>query len=403
MGDTAMGEPFRLRCELAGHEQDVRGVAGCEDGRVVSCSRDTTVRTWTPTGTNAFESAVLMGHEHFVSCVAVMPPSPSLPSGAILSGGNDRTISGQCVVAPVVNVWVDGNLAASLKGHTLTVCGLSSDKAGRVYSASWDKTAMVWDIATMSSVAKLEGHEQAVWSVLPLEDGGVVTASADKTCKLWRDGRVSHTYVGHTDCVRSLALFPGVGFVSCGNDGTVRLWAVSGECLLSKQVSDNFLYCVCVLPTMEVAASGEDKTCRVVRDGEVVATLQHPGSVWSVACTPDGDVVTGCSDGVARVFTRDAGRVADADAVQAYEAQLASQTTSSQQIGGVDLKTLPGEEALLEPGKKDGATLIIRRGAKAFVYSWSAGEHKWDALGEVADGPGEGGGGGQDHVQRQGV
>eukprot|EP00283_Hemiselmis_rufescens_P012259 CAMPEP_0173439432 /NCGR_PEP_ID=MMETSP1357-20121228/20951_1 /TAXON_ID=77926 /ORGANISM="Hemiselmis rufescens, Strain PCC563" /LENGTH=381 /DNA_ID=CAMNT_0014404803 /DNA_START=181 /DNA_END=1322 /DNA_ORIENTATION=- len=381
-----MGEVFRLRCELVGHEQDVRGVAGCEDGRLVSCSRDTTVRTWTPTGANEFESSVLMGHEHFVSCVAVMPPSPSLPSGAILSGGNDRTISGQCVVAPVVNVWVEGNLAASLKGHTLTVCGLSSDKAGRVYSASWDKTVMIWDLSTMSSVGKLQGHEQAVWSVLPLEDGGVVTASADKTCKLWRDNLCVHTYLGHTDCVRSLALFPGVGFVSCGNDGAVRLWAVSGECLLATQISDSFLYCVAVLPSMEVAVAGEDTTCKIVRDGQVVATLPHPGSVWSVACTPEGDIVTGCSDSVTRVFTRDAERAASADAVEAYEAKLASQASSSQKVGGVDLATLPGEEALQEPGKKDGATLIVRKGQKAFVYSWSAVEHKWDALGEVASG-----------------
>ena len=62
-----------------------------------------------------FESTPLLGHEHFVSCVLSLPPSPNLPTGAILSGGYDRTMSGQTIVAPVINVWIDGSLAASLK------------------------------------------------------------------------------------------------------------------------------------------------------------------------------------------------------------------------------------------------------------------------------------------------
>ena len=163
---------------------------------------------------------------------------------------------------------------------------------------------MIWDLQTMSSVGKLEGHEQAVWSVLCLDDGGILTASADRSIKLWRTKTCVHTFLGHSDCVRSIALFPNVGFVSCGNDGSVRLWALSGECLMHKQVSESFLYGVAVLQTLEVVVVGEDKTCKVFRDGDVVCTLQHPGSVWSVGCTDEGDIITGCSDAIARVFTR---------------------------------------------------------------------------------------------------
>lgn len=47
----------------------------------------------------------------------------------------------------------------------------------------------------------------------------VITASADKTIRLWKNGKLSHVYQGHTDAVRGLALVPGVGFVSCSNDG----------------------------------------------------------------------------------------------------------------------------------------------------------------------------------------
>ena len=35
---------FKLRCELHGHEQDVRGCSSTPDGTIITCSRDTTVR-----------------------------------------------------------------------------------------------------------------------------------------------------------------------------------------------------------------------------------------------------------------------------------------------------------------------------------------------------------------------
>lgn len=44
-------------------------------------------------------------------------------------------------------------------------------------------------------------------------------ASADKSIRLWKNGKLTHVYQGHTDAVRGLALVPGVGFVSCSNDG----------------------------------------------------------------------------------------------------------------------------------------------------------------------------------------
>ena len=39
--------------------------------------------------------------------------------------------------------------------------------------------------------------------------------------------------------------------------------------------------------------------CRI----QVVSTIRHPDSVWSVGVLPSGDLVSGCADGVARVFT----------------------------------------------------------------------------------------------------
>ena len=51
---------------------------------------------------------------------------------------------------------------------------------------------------------------------------------------------------------------------------------------------------------------GEDRTVRVwTARGSCQQTIRMPClTVWSVALLANGDIVAGCSDGMARVFTR---------------------------------------------------------------------------------------------------
>ena len=52
--------------------------------------------------------------------------------------------------------------------------------------------------------------------------------------------------------------------------------------------------------------------------------LDHPGCVWDIAYLSNGDLVTGCGDGVVRVWTKVEERVASDDVAEAYEAQVAA-------------------------------------------------------------------------------
>lgn len=65
---------------------------------------------------------------------------------------------------------------------------------------------------------------------------------------------------------------------------------------------------------------------------------------------PNGDIVSGSSDGVVRVFSASEERWASADELKEYEEKVASQALPSQQVGDVKKSDLPGTEALLEPG-----------------------------------------------------
>lgn len=66
---------------------------------------------------------------------------------------------------------------------------------------------------------------------------------------------------------------------------------------------------------------------------------------------PNGDIVSGCSDGVIRVFSEAEERWASSEELKAYDDMVASQALPSQQVGDVKKSDLPGPEALNVPGE----------------------------------------------------
>ncbi|HEX6986551.1 MAG TPA: hypothetical protein VF170_14305, partial [Planctomycetaceae bacterium] len=144
----------------------------------------------------------------------------------------------------------------------------------RLATASRDKTAKVFDLATGESLATFTGHEETVLGVLFAPDGQQV--------------------------------------VSCGKDGQVRIWSVvdakqrrnhgvGGEALsLAPAGSDAFL-----------CGSG-DRTARLYGfDGsERKSYGEHPDWVYAVAATADGKtIVAGSYDGTVTLHDAESGEV----------------------------------------------------------------------------------------------
>jgi WD40 repeat protein len=74
-----------------------------------------------------------------------------------------------------------------LRGHDdyVTSAAFSPD-GSRIVTASWDKTARIWDAASAKEIAILRGHDAAVYSSAFSPDGSrIVTASGDKTARIW--------------------------------------------------------------------------------------------------------------------------------------------------------------------------------------------------------------------------
>ncbi|PHT42102.1 hypothetical protein CQW23_20956 [Capsicum baccatum] len=373
---------YQLRCQLTGHEDDVRGICVCDNVGFATSSRDRTIRFWSSDESNKRSyttSKILLGHTSFVGPLSWVAPSEELPEGGLVSGGMDTLIL----------VWnlATGEKIQTLKGHKLQVTGIALDGSD-VVSTSIDCSLRRWRKG--QEVEVLEAHKAAIQAIIKLPSGELVTGSSDTTLKLWKGAACIHTFSGHTDTVRGLAAMPGLGVLSASHDGSIRLWELSGQVLLEMVGHTAIVYSVDAHASGLIVSGSEDRFAKIWKDGVCVQSLEHPGCVWDAKFLDNGDIVTACSDGVVRVWTTHQDKIADPAELKSYAAQLSQYKLSRKRVGGLKLEELPGLESLRIPGTSDGQTKVVREGDNGVAYAWNMMEQKWDKIGEVVDGPDEG-------------
>ncbi|XP_067623064.1 phospholipase A-2-activating protein [Eurosta solidaginis] len=377
---------YKLSCELFGHSLDVRSVAvGWEttEGQIIiSGSRDKTVKLWKRLGDEYAEAVTFQDHKNFVACVYYLEAEQW-----ICTGSNDATVA----------IYKEGGFVPilTLKGHESTVCSIAAGvEPQTLITGSWDKTARIWAIDQSGGVTSvvLRGHEAAVWAVASMPSvKKYITGAADKCIYYWNSkGEKLRMLKGHTDCVRGIIALQNNSLVSCANDALIKYWNDDGECEKELSGHTNYIYAVApnrALGDNVIVSCGEDSTLRMwdlTKGQELGTAIIHPAqSVWSVACLKNGDIVTGSSDGVVRVFTKDPARYANeltmkgfVNAVETRKAQM------SEDIGGIKKTDLPGPEALLTNGTREGQTKMVRhQDGSVKCYAWQSGQ--WNLVGDV--------------------
>ncbi|KAE9616529.1 putative transcription factor WD40-like family [Lupinus albus] len=373
---------YQLRCELHGHEDDVRGICVCGNDGIATSSRDQTVRFWSLDSSDKRKitcSKILLGHSSFVGPLVWISPNQEFPQGGIVSGGMDT----------LVLVWDLETVEKvhTLQGHKLQVTAIALDDNGDIISSSVDCTLRRW--RNGQSVETWEAHKAPIQAVIKLPSGEIVTGSSDTTLKLWKGKTCLHTFDGHADTVRGLAVMPGLGILSASHDGSLRLWAVSGEVLMEMVGHTAIVYSVDSHTSGLIVSGSEDRFAKIWKDGVCVQSIEHPGCVWDAKFLENGDIVTACSDGTVRIWTVHQDTVADQLELDLFASQLSQYKASRKRVGGLKLEELPDLDSLKIPGTSDGQTKIVREGDNGVAYAWNMSEQKWDKIGEVVDGPEE--------------
>jgi dipeptidyl aminopeptidase/acylaminoacyl peptidase len=182
----------------------------------------------------------------------------------------------------------------------------------RVVTASYDRTARVWDARTGQPVTEPLRHERGVWSAQFSPDGQLVlTTSYEKEARVWdaRTGQPVTERLRHEGWVLSAQFSPdGQRVVTASSDNTARVWdARTGQPLTEPLRHEGEVSSAQFSPDgQRVVTASADKTARVwdAPTGQpVTEPLRHEGWVLSAQFSPDGQrVVTASRDETARVW-----------------------------------------------------------------------------------------------------
>ncbi|AJS34482.1 CDN_1a_G0031100.mRNA.1.CDS.1 [Saccharomyces cerevisiae] len=364
---------YQLSATLKGHDQDVRDVVAVDDSKVASVSRDGTVRLWSKD--DQWLGTVIYTGQGFLNSVCYDSEKELL-----LFGGKDTMING----VPLFATSGEDPLY-TLIGHQGNVCSLSSQD-GVVISGSWDKTAKVWKEGSL--VYNLQAHNASVWDakVVSFSENKFLTASADKTIKLWQNDKVIKTFSGiHNDVVRHLAVVDDGHFISCSNDGLIKLVDMhTGDVLRTYEGHESFVYCIKLLPNGDIVSCGEDRTVRIwsKENGSLKQVITLPAiSIWSVDCMSNGDIIVGSSDNLVRIFSQEKSRWASEDEINELSTQVEKSTISSKTIEFDESKLSP-YEILQSPGRKEGQIVVVKS-PQGTIEAHQFSNSSWKKVGDV--------------------
>jgi len=292
-----------------------------------------------------------------------------------------------------IRVYKEKELDYVYTGHDNSITSLNWRNTNLV-SSSWDGTAKVWN--GKDEILKLSGHENATCSIV-LPNGTIVTGSAgrhennaivDFKLRVWDiNGNQKEIDHGHTSSIRCLTHNDNM-FASCGNDGKVILYdCKTFHVINSFHVPSGASLLLSVSFIGEYIATTSEDGYLYIWDinTQQCQIIPHPACVWSVITSPNGDIITGCGDGKARIFTKAHDRTASSSEISDFNNEAQSfhtKTGLSQQ----EVDKLPAWETdqYTIKGKKEGhVQLFKKQNNKAIAAQWSDSSQSWIEVGEV--------------------
>lgn len=200
-------------------------------------------------------------------------------------------------------------------GHRLEVVSAQFSPDGKkIVTASFDKTAKIWDVATGNLLADLKDHKDLVSAAEFSPDGKkILTASWDNTVKVWDAATKERLFTlkGHKDSIFTAHFSPdGNKIVTASADGTAKLWDVLTRRLIADLKGHRARVNTAMFSVdgKKVVTASSDKTAIIwdSETGKLIYTLNergHEGPVNSAQFSPDGKkIVTASSDKTAIIW-----------------------------------------------------------------------------------------------------
>ncbi|KAH1138504.1 hypothetical protein GYH30_028142 [Glycine max] len=247
------------------HVDWVNDVVLVGDNVLVSCSSDTTLKTWNALSTGTC-TRTLRQHSDYVTCLAVAEKNSNVVASGGLGGevfiwdieaalasatkcndpmddddnSNDINVSGNSLPMTSLHTISSSNSMSMhttqsqgynpiiAKGHKESVYALAMNEGGTLLvSGGTEKVLRIWDPRSGSKTLKLKGHTDNIRALL-LDSTGrfCISGSSDSMIRLWDLGqqRCVHSYAVHTDSIWALASTSTFSHVySGGRDSSLYL------------------------------------------------------------------------------------------------------------------------------------------------------------------------------------
>ena len=327
--DVNRGECLKT---LSDHTNSATRVSFPPVGQIASASTDRTIKIWDSESgqcLNTIKSDCLTGAVlSFISSehVAVATPEYQIKILDVVSGTCLRVLSGHTVWVTSIAITLDGHImSSSLDGtvklwgsdnaclqtldHHDPVTGVAMASNGNIISGSRN-LVYIWDLKSRSPPNKMTGHAGSVLSVASTTDGNIVSCGEDGTVRLWDP---TGTHCNHRDSspntVMSFAFSPtsAVKIASLHRDNIVRIWDPNTGLCLQLLVNDNraFVHSLAFSPHGILASSSDNGIIRIwdPEDGKCLDKFQAHDEVTSVAFSPDGkSILCGLSNGEIQIL-----------------------------------------------------------------------------------------------------